>query len=419
MKVTPLKKVLLISEHLLKYYEVETLQEIAKTHELYLASSDKHLNDAHPDIKACFRTIFSHTHAAESLRLSSLPWDFLKDIVERLDPLNNTIKIICTSELNMLQAARLREHFNLGRPHYDDVIVYKSKIAMKEKLRCAGIPCPQYNSLDVCLSPTSIKENFENIKSSFGLPFILKPVDQSATYGVVKIHCFEDFETAATLHAKERYEAEEFINGTLFHADSLIQSGEIVYFQASQYLSSGLDFLSGHIHGSIPLQKSNPLFHKIYLFTQNVLKTLGWVDGSSHLEVFLQENDELVFLEVSARPPGSLVVENYKRCFGVNIVDEDLKIKLDQFHPILQKQNQYSFWAYFPWRPGIITHFNNPPLKGSFEITWFIEEGDHLSSPTCILDKTAQIFVEHANYCILFEDFMSLKNFIPYKIQKK
>ncbi|MBX9696543.1 MAG: ATP-grasp domain-containing protein [Alphaproteobacteria bacterium] len=414
-----MKKVLLISEHLLKYYEVATLQEISKTHELYLASSDNHLSDAHLDIKACFRDIFSYTHGAESLRLSSLPWNFLKDIVERLDPLNNTIKIICTSEVNMLQAARLREHFNLGRPHYDDVIVYKSKIAMKEKLRDAGILCPQYNSLDVCLSPVGIRENFENIKAAFGLPFILKPVDQSATYGVVKIYCFEDFEAAAILHAKERYEAEEFISGTLFHADSLIQSGEIVYFQTSQYLSSGLDFLSGHIHGSIPLQKDNPLFHKIYIFTQNVLKTLGWVDGSSHLEVFLQDNGELVFLEVSARPPGSLVVENYKRCFGVNILDEDLKIKLGQFYPLPQNQNQYSFWAYFPWCSGIITHFNHPALKSSFEITWFIEKGECLSPPTCILDKTAQIFAMNENYDILFEDFMSLKNFIPYQIQKK
>lgn len=411
-----MRKLLLICEHLLKFYEAKTLRTISQNFELHLASSKKCLLDASEEIKSCFKEIHVYDTPASAERVSPLPLEFLQDIVEGLSPQQNELTVICTTEFNMLQAARLREQYHLGEPHYDDVILYKSKIAMKEKLSKANILCPRYKILEHCDGEDQIKHSFEEIAGEFGLPFILKPTDQSATFGVMKIKNYHDFSEAVKHFGNKRYEAEEFINGQLFHADSLIQSGKIVYFQASQYLSSGLAFLSGNIHGSIPLKKDNPLFERIQNFTTKALETLGWIDGSSHLEVFLNDKDELVFLEASARPPGSLVVENYNRSFGINFLDEDLKIKLGLFEPLKELKKHYTFWVYFPWKAGVIEHIHPLSLKSSAELRWFVKEGDTLDAPTCIFDKTAQMFVTNENYEVLMDDFLSLKNFSPFEI---
>lgn len=420
MKVSKVKKLLLICEHLLKFYDAKTLRAISQNFELHLASSRKYLLDASEEIRSCFKEIHIYDTPPSAERLSPLPLDFLKTIIEELSPKQNNLKIICTSELNMLHAAQLREEYNLGTPYYEDVIFYKSKIAMKEKLSTANIRCPQYKIIDPCENDAQLKLTFDTIKQEFGLPFILKPTDQSATFGVMKINNQDEFVEAVKCFGNVRYEAEEFINGVLFHADSLIQEGKIVYFETSQYLSSGLAFLSGNIHGSIPLRKDNPLFERIQSFTAKALETLGWIEGSSHLEVFLNENDELVFLEVSARPPGSLVVENYNRSFGINFLDEDLKIKLGIFEPLKESIPHYTFWVYFPWKAGTVARTHTPLLKSLTELHWFVKEGDTLDSPTCILDKTAQMFVTNDDYDILLEDFLSLKNFAPFEmIQEK
>lgn len=417
MTVSQLKKVLLISEHLLKYYESSTLRLVSEKFDLYLASSSKHLEDVSSEVKSCFKELFLYT-PQEKNRLSPLPFQFLKTIIEKLKHDNDDdLFIICTSELNMIQASRLREHYNLGRPYYEDIILYKSKLAMKKRLQQAGISCPRYMPLEELKSLPSKETHFNHLQCVLGLPFILKPIDQSATYGVFKITQREEFEAITHTIDTHCYEAEAFISGKLFHADSLIHHGEIVYFKASQYLSSGLDFLSGRIHGSIPLRREDPLFSRIQVFTEHVLSALGRIDGSSHLEVFLNENDELIFLEVSARPPGSLVVENYKRSFGVNIVDEDLKIKLGLFSPLNESSSSYSFWAFFPWQAGFITELRTPSLKSEHTIDWFIKKDEVLPPPTCILDKTAQIFVKNENYDILMQDFLSLKEFSPLQIR--
>lgn len=404
-----MKNIIFINSRQIEYYDFEELKKLGNfkfqliTDSLYFKKLSDNQKKFFHKIHILKQNRYEHT-TIKPFTFAEIESIVQKELIE--DP---NLEIICSEEINILETDLLKRKLNI----YDSTEVYidafRNKILMKKKAQAAGIRTPKFMNIEqekLKLIPDYL---YEEIVNFLGTPFVIKPTDQHSSIGVFKITNFRDFSRAYWSMLGNNYEAEELIEGDLYHSDVLIQDGLIHFNQASRYMFSGLDFLKGHNHGSIPILASNPLSKRMRNFTEKVLKALGMKSGSAHLELFHTPSDELIFLEIGARPPGSLVVENYRRSLGINILNEDFKIKMGIPLNITAHQNIKSFWGFFPRIPGRVLDLIPPILHSPYDIRWFIQKGDVLTAPEAISHKAAEFFVYNPNYDTLLRDFEELR----------
>ncbi len=235
----------------------------------------------------------------------------VRQVGERVGPVD---QLIALSEFTLEIAARVRQDLGIPGPTPDDVAVYRDKIRMKEVLAASGMRVPRFTA---CKDFTQVRAFAE----SCGYPIILKPVDGAASIGVHRL----DDETALTelLPTLDltRYEAEEFITGTVYHVDGFADERADVQFQVvSRYVNDCLSFGAGSPLGSVVVQRSD-LRDRIEEFTKECISALGMRTTPFHLELFVTPSDELVFLEVGGRVGGSEVPHLINKLFGVNLFE--------------------------------------------------------------------------------------------------
>eukprot|EP00126_Sphaerothecum_destruens_P015702 Sdes_comp9739_c0_seq1m1248 len=240
--------------------------------------------------------------------------------------------IITLNELSMEFTAKMRRKYNAkGGIPLEQIEIFRDKCLMKKILHANNVRAPKYSSFDweKCdMSAANSDKNcgyFNDLKESIGLPFIIKPTKGAGAVDVAKIYDESDFLSwLEKYHSRQHgtksysdfdFQVEEFIAGTLFHVDSILKDGELIWIGMCEYIFPCFEFLQGKSLGSFLMRESNPLFGALSKFHQDCLKAFGNLNGIYHMEVFLQNKDpskpeksledRLVFLEVGCRSAGA------------------------------------------------------------------------------------------------------------------
>lgn len=227
--------------------------------------------------------------------------------------------IVGLYEHTTLPAARLREHFGLQGTSVRTAVLCRDKVPMKQAVAAAGIPVPRF----LAVGPDTGRAELEAFAHRAPGRVVLKPRSQAASIGV---HILDDAAALLGLAAEggleAGYEAEEFIDGSIYHIDGVVRDGLLRWFCASRYLDTCFDFQ----HGNAPLAAVTPddpaLVARIRAFTTTVLRTLGLRDSVIHLELFHTPGDELVFLEIGNRFGGAGISWHQRTVFGVDLARE-------------------------------------------------------------------------------------------------
>ncbi len=202
----------------------------------------------------------------------------------------------------MLLAGRLRE--TLGVAGMDEALTerFRDKRLMKDLLGKAGMRVPHY-------APCGDRDAVAAILARYG-HIVVKPFDGLGSRGV----CF--IETAQEMDAwydgcdsVSGYQAEEYIEGTLYHVNALVLDGRPVLTASAPYLPgmANIDFVSGAPFVSVTLEPSK-LRDRLEAFSDAAIAVLGLRNGVTHLECFVTPQDDLVFCEIAARPGGGGIV---------------------------------------------------------------------------------------------------------------
>jgi hypothetical protein len=166
------------------------------------------------------------------------------------------------------------------------------------------------------------------------------------------------------------------------------------------------------------LPTSDPRWYKLNEFHQQIITTLLPPDGATHCELFLTKNNEVVFLEIAARPSGALVVAMIEHNTGVNIELIHSQLRLQRPF-IIQKKliTTFSLFCYIPKKIGTVVTLELPNLKSEVSVTWTIKIGDVIS-PVALKDNdilfkptdiAGTIILNNANFESLYTDFLTLK----------
>lgn len=341
--------------------------------------------------------------------LGEFDYEKLRSIVKQELACCDELRLICTDEFNLLNAGKLRDEFNLQGTPEKSLLPFRDKVLMKKLLQKEGLRVPKFRKL-------TTDENFSCLEKELGLPFIMKPVDSCGSHGVYLIRTETDFDQIKSNLNNEmkHFEVEEYIEGVLYHVDSYIKNNECMFICANEYTCPNNEYTNGKALGSIPLDESNPLNSRLIHFAKKCLSVLGANNMVNHMELFLTQQDEIIFLEVSARPPGALLNLTHQINFGINLMDEDffmqsgLTLNLPQ-----NKTNEQSFWVLFPLLPGKIVKLQTPVLQSRCEMTWFVAKDDIIDPDQCknIVGKSAHAVVFNEDKTILKNDFELIKNY--------
>ena len=316
------------------------------------------------------------------------------------------------NERNVLMQADFSQYSSVQNINKEHMINYCDKSIMKRKLRENNIRTPLFLSLKK-ITEGDLLYYFDFLVEKLGLPFILKPKSSAGSYEVRKINSKTEFLGwhKEKVFSAEDYEAEEFIEGKLFHCDIYKFKGKTIFAQCNEYTAPNMQISNNKIIGSLPLLQTEMLNLQIIEFTEKILSVLGSFDGATHTELFITNDKEIIFLEAAARPPGSFIMKSYESEYKKSFANIYLETVSGTYKPSFFKKKQYAFWAILPQVNGVVSKLNNPNLKSEYSINWNVSVGDKISISKSVADIAGHLLVHNKDYKVLKEDFEYIKTF--------
>jgi biotin carboxylase len=272
-----------------------------------------------------------------------------KDLMSTIDCIYNKYKfksVVNLTEKYVILAANIRTKYELRGMKKDQSIYFRDKYRMKDKLKKLGIRTPLFNRV----------RSLEDIKKFIMIngKCVIKPIDGSGSKLTYVVDQDSDLHFLSELEiGLEKLIIEEFIEGEMYHCDSIIQNDEILLCSISKYNRPPMKYNDGNNLSSVMISNSK-LKRDIEKQNELILKMLELNDGVSHLEFFVTEHSQLIFCEVAARAGGSGIIPSIEAAYGINMFEADIKAQLGKPIQIDKGKTTYSGWLIIVGKPGKI-----------------------------------------------------------------
>jgi len=234
-------------------------------------------------------------------------------------------KFVALDDFDVSQVAHLREHFRMPGMGVTTARYFRDKLAMRMKATEAKIPVPEYTAL---FRDQDIQQFSEKVPG----PWLLKPRSEASATGIKKMTSSRQlWETVNGLQDhRHRNLVERFAPGNVYHVDSLIYQGKVLFSKSSMYLETPFDVAhGGGIFRSCTIELGSEDDTELKKLNEMVQKGFGMQHGASHTEfIKSHETGEFYFLETSARVGGANLAEMVEASSGINLWREWAHIEL-------------------------------------------------------------------------------------------
>jgi biotin carboxylase len=180
-----------------------------------------------------------------------------------------TVTVHSYDEWNVLVAAQLRTELDIPGPSYEDILPFRDKCLMKERLIEHGVRVPRFGRFEPEAQRRDAAACFGQIAARVGVPFILKPIDSAGSDGVHKITSWDEFKALGAF--RRGYEYEEFITGTIYSVNIVSRARKSLFAEVTEYLVNSLDVQSGKVNADINLHHTDPRRARFVAFAETAL----------------------------------------------------------------------------------------------------------------------------------------------------
>ncbi len=254
-------------------------------------------------------------------------WD-MKNVIYGVSFLARTEqinRIVALDDFDVEKAASLREHLRVPGMGDTTARYFRDKLAMRTRAREEKIPVPEFVHV---LNYRKINE----FEAAVPFPYVIKPRLQAGAHGIKKINSIQDLWRTINGLGDEQsfYILEQFIEGDIYHVDSIIYNMEVKFAIASQYSLPPFEVAhEGRVFGSRTVKHGTLEEDKLFEINRKVMKAMGLVRGVSHTEFIRSKEDgNFYFLETSARVGGANIAELVEAAAGINLWAEWSKIEI-------------------------------------------------------------------------------------------
>lgn len=233
--------------------------------------------------------------------------------------------IVPLDDYDVEMAAAMREHLRLHGMGDTQARYFRDKLAMRSQAAAHGIRVPAFTGLF----------NYDDLRQfMLDVPpkWVLKPRSEAGAIGI------EVMEEAEQVWRKldelgdrqSHYLLEAFLPGDIFHVDSIVANGDILFSLAHQYAKPPLSVShGGGIFSTRTVLRESELAQALGAVNAQVLHSLGLRDGVAHAEFIRGAADgELYFLEIGARVGGAHIAEVIEAASGVNLWAEWARLEI-------------------------------------------------------------------------------------------
>lgn len=255
--------------------------------------------------------------------------EYLRAVVKLAaeQPIQN---IVGMDEFDVLPAARAREYLQifkgLSRSH---ALCFRDKLLMRLIAASNGIDCPEFIGI---FNPKDINDYLEKVPS----PWIIKPRTEVSAFGIRKCEDAEQIWNVLTeLDSRNtwrdhpsKYQIEKFIEGDVYHVDSIIRNGRVIASGVNEYGTTPFDVARGGVFTSSTMDYKSKDRKKLERLNRKLLKAFKYEKGVSHAEFLKSEKDgKFYLLEVAARVGGAYIANIHEHANGFNLWREWAKLE--------------------------------------------------------------------------------------------
>ena len=267
----------------------------------------------------CIDEIHSVPRDADEARyrqaVDAIAWRHAIDAVAALD------------DFDVETAGMLREHLQVPGIGRTRAGRFRDKLAMRVRARDLEIPVPDFTAV---FNEAAVREWTARVPA----PWVLKPRAFAAAIGIKKIDDHAALERAfeAASGRRSAYVLERFVQGDVYHVDSIVWGGEVVFAVASKYGRPPMQIAhEGGIFVTRRLPDDSDEARALLECNRRLQAGFHLGRGVSHTE-FIRDADRFLFLETSARVGGAFIADTIEAATGVNLWREWAKIDIAGAH---------------------------------------------------------------------------------------
>jgi biotin carboxylase len=234
-------------------------------------------------------------------------------------------RIIALDEYDVENVATLREHLRLPGMGQSATRFFRDKLAMRMKARENGILVPSF-------SPVFNYDRLRDFMDRVPAPWVLKPRTEAGAMGIKKINNSEElwrwFDQLGD--QQSGFLLEQFVPGDVFHVDSVIWDGKILFASVQQYGQPPMTVAhGGGVFVSRTLAPDSVEATALKQLNERVINGLGMWRGVTHAEyIRAKAGGQYHFLEIAARVGGAHISDLVEAATGINLWAEWARIEI-------------------------------------------------------------------------------------------
>jgi biotin carboxylase len=164
---------------------------------------------------------------------------------------------------------------------------------------------------------------------------VLKPRSSAAAIGIKKVDDRDGLWRALDAAGDDRAQCvlEQFVPGEVYHVDSIVWGGEVVFAVAFKYGRPPMEVShQGGLFVTRRLPDDSEEARAVLGMNRTLQQGLGLRRGVSHTEFIRGAGGAVVFLETSARVGGAFIVDTIEAATGINLWREWARIEIAGEH---------------------------------------------------------------------------------------
>jgi hypothetical protein len=233
-------------------------------------------------------------------------------------------RIVPLDDYDVETAASLREHLRLPGIGESLVRHFRDKLAMRMQASRAGINVPAF-------SPVFNYEQLSAFTQRVPPPWVLKPRSEAGAMGIKKIDHHDDLWRRLEQLGDEQsyFLLEQYVPGNVYHVDSIVSEGEVVFAVPHKYGQPPLDVAhGGGVFMTRTLDRGGDEGQELLALNKRLVQALGMKRGAMHTEFIRGQDGQLYFLETAARVGGANIDRAVEAATGVNLWAEWARLEV-------------------------------------------------------------------------------------------
>ena len=273
------------------------------------------------------------------------PVELFLDLVSHIAQTRKIDRIVALEEFDVVIAALAREHLCLSGMNSVTAKIFRDKLAMSVKARDAGITVPDFIA---AINSEEIADYMDRVPG----PWVLKPRSDVSAIGIRKLESADEvWATIEELNQREglRERASyhllaRFIPGEVFHVDSLVDKGRVVFAGVNKYGRPPLQVAhGGGAYISQTIAHGSEEQRRLLEINRRLVKAMGLQRGATHAEFIKSDADgEFYFLEIAARVGGAYIADVLEAASGINLWREWARLEVSASSPRLKPRKEYA-----------------------------------------------------------------------------